>query len=74
MVTDFGLGKIKIEYLLGEIVYLVTDGDQYPHIVTGITVSSTGGVLYSVTHMDVIVRVSSAELQRDANMLYKLMN
>jgi hypothetical protein len=50
-VVQFEVEKLphKIEFNLGQQVYLKTDEDQSPRIVTGIQLRPNGGVIYSVS-------------------------
>lgn len=40
---------IEIEFEIGQVVYLKTDTDQTPRMVTQIAISGSGGLLYRLT-------------------------
>lgn len=59
---------MELKFKNGDIVYLVTDPDQYVGVVTGITIRQVG-ILYGVSRDGKEVWCYDFELSRDKNIL-----
>ena len=57
---------------LEDIVYLITDPEQYPRMVTAIEFSSTGSIVYKLSFVTTDSWHSRAEIDIDENKFKKL--
>lgn len=62
---------IDNKFAMGEIVYLRTDTEQLPRIVTGIQVCADGGMLYKLSQGESVDWHYEVELARDQDILLK---
>lgn len=60
---------INNEFVLGEAVYLTTDEDQLPRIVTAIEVDASGGLNYGLSCGEKNTRHYECEISREKNIL-----
>lgn len=57
---------------LEDIVYLITDPDQFPRMVTAIEFSSTGSIAYKLSFVTVDSWHSRAEIDTEENLFKRL--
>lgn len=64
--------KLNNKYNIGDVVYLKTDPEQYPSIVTGILLKPDNLIMYEISGYDDVSYRYDFELTIDKNLLLKM--
>jgi len=62
--------KHKIIYQIGEVVYLKTDEDQQPRMITGIVLRPNNTVLYYLTNSTTETSHFDIEISREKSLIF----
>lgn len=65
--------EIKNKFNIGDIVYLVTDGDQKQRMITGINVRDAG-IIYAISSGTEETNHFECEISKEINKLIKITN
>ena len=65
---------MNFKFNLGDIVYLKTDTEQYPRMVTGIVIRANNNILYYLTKSDYETLHYDFEISIQLNEIIKMLN
>lgn len=68
------MGRFESGWELGDMVYVKTDVEQLPRMITEITFSITGATVYSLTQMAIISYHSDKEFTDECDTVMKMDN